>query len=111
MYEIIENNDLQLKFNNQLFEYFIDNTRSFSNKLTTLIYEHNLQQTIMDNTQMIFYKELCTLVNLVSIEKNLQSQLFYSFLKSYHSTLKLFYLKRFKLFLLKSLLLKPVEKR
>ncbi len=69
IYEIIENDQLKLKFNNKLFEYFIDNTR---------------QQITNDNTQIIFYKELCSLVDLISIDKNLKSQLFYSFLYLAH---------------------------
>ncbi|CAF0878137.1 unnamed protein product [Rotaria sordida] len=84
IYEIIENNELESKFNNKLFEYFTDNTRTYSNQLTTMIYEHNTQQINIDNTQTIFYKELCSLVDLLSIEKNFKSQLFYSFLYLAH---------------------------
>ena len=84
LYEIIENDEIQLKFNNKLFEHFTDSTRSFSNQLTTLAYEHNIQQTNLDNTQIIFYKELCALVDLLSIEKNQKSQLFYAFLYLAH---------------------------
>ncbi|CAF5031633.1 unnamed protein product, partial [Rotaria sp. Silwood1] len=49
IYEIIENNELELKFNNKLFEYFTDNT-----------------------------------LDLLTIEKNFKSQLFYSFLYLAH---------------------------
>ncbi|CAF4748753.1 unnamed protein product, partial [Rotaria sp. Silwood1] len=84
IYEIIENNELELKFNNKLFEYFTDNTRTYSNQLTTIVYEHNIQQINIDNTQIIFYKELCSLIDLLTIEKNFKSQLFYSFLYLAH---------------------------
>jgi hypothetical protein len=84
IYEIIDNDQLQLKFNNHLFEHFTDSTRSFSNQQTTMIYEYNIQQTNLDNTQIILYKELCSLVDLLSIEKNLKSQLFYSVLYLAH---------------------------
>ncbi|CAM4762842.1 unnamed protein product [Rotaria magnacalcarata] len=92
LYEIIENDELELKFNNKLFEYFTDSTRSYSNQLTTMVYEHdannnnnnNKQQLNIDNTQLILYKELCSLVDLLSIEKNLKSQLFYSLLYLAH---------------------------
>lgn len=88
IYEIIDNNDLQLKFNNKLFEHFTDSTRSFTSQQTTIIYEYNTQQqqqqTNIDNTQIIFYKELCSLVDLINQEKNIKSQLFYSFLYLAH---------------------------
>ena len=84
MYEIIDNEELRLKFNQQLFEHFTDSTRSFASQKTTLAYEHNLQQTNLDNTQLILYKELCSLVELVSVDKNDKSQLFYSFLYLAH---------------------------
>lgn len=85
MYEIIENEELEYKFNNKLFEYFSDSTRSFANQVTTMAYEHNLQQINVDNnTQILLYKELCALVDLLSIEKHLKSQLFYSFLYLAH---------------------------
>lgn len=91
LYEIIENNEIELKFNNKLFEYFTDSTRSYSNQLTTMVYEHNVdsnsndkQQINIDNNQLILYKELCSLVDLLNIEKNLKSQLFYSFLYLAH---------------------------
>jgi hypothetical protein len=84
IYEIIENEQLELKFNNKLFEIFNDNTRSFSNQQTTINYEYNIQQINIDNTQIILYKELCSLIDLISIEKNLKSQLFYSFLYLAH---------------------------
>ena len=84
MYEIIDNDELRSKFNQQLFEHFTDSTRSFASQKTTLAYEHNLQQTNLDNTQLILYKELCSLVELVSVDKNEKSQLFYSFLYLAH---------------------------
>jgi len=84
IYEIIENDELQLKFNNKLFEHFTDSTRSFANQLTTIAYEHNIQQTTIDNTQKILYKELCSLVDLLIIDKTKKSQLFYSFLYLAH---------------------------
>lgn len=85
LYEIIDNEQIQLKFNNQLFEHFTDSTRSFANQQTTMSYEYNLQQTVnIDNTQIILYKELCSIVELLSIDKNLKSQLFYSFLYLAH---------------------------
>ncbi|CAF0777859.1 unnamed protein product [Adineta steineri] len=84
MYEIIDNEELKLKFNNKLFEHFTDSTRSFASQQTTIAYEHNIQQTTLDNTQILLYKELCSLVDLLSIEKNLKSQLFYSFLYLAH---------------------------
>lgn len=88
IYEIIDNEQLQLKFNNKLFEHFTDSTRSFTNQQTTMIYEYDTTQQqsskALDNTQMIFYKELCSLVDLINIEKNVKSQLFYSFLYLAH---------------------------
>lgn len=86
IYEIIDNEQIQLKFNNQLFEHFTDSTRAFASQATTINYEYNVQQTTnnMDNTQNILYKELCSIVDLLAIEKNLKSQLFYAFLYLTH---------------------------
>ena len=85
IYEIIDNEQIQLKFNNQLFEHFTDSTRSFANQTTTMSYEYNLQQTTnLDNTQIVLYKELCSIVDLLPIEKNFKSQLFYAFLYLTH---------------------------
>jgi hypothetical protein len=84
IYEIIDNEEIQLKFNNKLFEHFTDSTRSFANQPTTIAYEHSTQQINIDNSQLILYKELCSLVDLISIDKNSKSQLFYSFLYLAH---------------------------
>ncbi|UJR33845.1 hypothetical protein I4U23_021268 [Adineta vaga] len=84
IYEIIENDELQLKFNSKLFEYFTDSTRSFSSQQTTIAYEHNIQQSTIDNNQLVLYKELCSLVELLNASKNIKSQLFYSFLYLAH---------------------------
>ena len=80
IYEIIENNDLKIQFNNKLFDYLTDHTISYSNQRKTISYENNLDNIILDNTQIIFYKELYLLVDLLKIEKNLKAKLFYSFL-------------------------------
>ena len=84
MHEIIDQEELRLKFNQKLFDHFIDSTRSFANQKSTLAYEHNFQSTSVDNTQLTLYKELCSLVELVNVDKNHKSQLFYSFLYLAH---------------------------
>jgi hypothetical protein len=85
IYEIIDNDDLRSTFNEKLFEYFIDSTRTFASQQTTVAYEHAQQpSTHFDNTQLILYKELCSLVDLVHIERNQRSQLFYAFLYLVH---------------------------
>ncbi|CAF0847110.1 unnamed protein product [Adineta ricciae] len=84
MYEILEDEDIKLKFNAKLFEHFTDSTRSFASQQTTIAYEHNVQQTTIDNAQIALYKELCSLMDLLNIGKNEKSQLFYSFLYLAH---------------------------
>lgn len=86
--EIIDDEHLRTKFNEQLFEHFNDNTRSFANQRTTLAYEHNVQtsstSTSIDNSQLILYKEFFSFVELLNVSKNEKSQLFYAFLYLAH---------------------------
>jgi len=87
IYEILENEQLQMKFNQNLFEYFTDSTRSFSSQQTTVVYELTAKQqpqTTIDNTQMILYKEFCSLVDLLLVDRIIKSRVFYSFLYLAH---------------------------
>lgn len=78
--ETIENDDLKTKFNQKLFEQFSESSKVFANQQTTIAYEHHLQTNPVDNSQLLLYKELCSMIELVNVEKNIKSTLFYSFL-------------------------------